>query len=444
MPRVRVPHTLVLLFGMIVVAWVLTRILPQGTYERITDEKGHERVVPGTFRTIEERREEFAAEGAEGPERLAPTAIFTAVPTGLAEAQGIVFFILIIGGAFAIFRETGAADAAITATLGRLGHRPQSLVAAMIFAFALGSATIGAAEEYLPFIPILVGLALGLGLDGLTAAAMVCVGYAVGYAAAPINPFTVVVAQEVSELPVGSGMAFRVALFPILYAIGVAYVLRYIRRVRRDPSTSLVADLPKPSSASFSSDVRFGPRHLVALVLTAAAITLLIVGVERWEWYTSEFSAVFLGLGVLLALAGGLTPNRAADAFCRGAAELTTTAILVGVARGIEVTLDAGQVKDTIVHGISEPLAKVGPNVAAVGMFFVQSVINLFIPSGSGQAYVTMPILAPLADTVSLSRQTAVLAFQLADGISNILFPTNAVLIGILSMAGVPFGRWVR
>jgi uncharacterized ion transporter superfamily protein YfcC len=214
--------------------------------------------------------------------------------------------------------------------------------------------------------------------------------------------------------------------------------------VKRDPSSSLVADIAPPAMEQPQGSQPLTGTHRLVLGSVVAALVLLVWGLTARGWYLVEMSAVFLALAVVIAVLGRMTPDRTAKLFGEGAAELTLTALLIGFARAIQVVLDDGGVIDTIVHGLSIPLQTLGPSLAAVGMFAVQSLTNLFIPSGSGQAYVTMPIMAPLADVVGVSRQVAVLAYQFGDGFTNILGPTNPVSIGILAIAGVPYERWLR
>lgn len=480
--RFKVPHTLVLLFGMVVAALLLTYLLPAGSFERVENEAGRMQVVPGSY------------EVAPETERLSPLAVFTAIPAGFSAAHEIIFFVFIIGGAFAVLRATGAVDAALGALLGRLGHRPFWLVAGGVLLFAVGSSTIGMAEEYLPFVPILIALSLALGYDTVTAVGIMTVGYGVGYGVALINPFTVLIAQDVAGLQPGSGMGFRLALSAVFLPLGIHHVWSYARRVGADPSRSLVADVatepesaaagqhaPAPDGATVgpangpaagpaagatvgpangpaagpaagaATDAAAGPAypaltrtHRWVLFTLLAALGVLIWGLTQRHWYLVEMSALFVALAIALAAMARMSPDRAAVTFGEGAAELTVTALMIGVARAIQVVLDEGGVIDTIVHGISVPLQALPAGLAAVGMFIVQSLTNLFIPSGSGQAYVTMPIMAPLADLVGVSRQVAVLAYQFGDGFTNILVPTNAVLVGILAMAAIPYGRWLR
>jgi uncharacterized ion transporter superfamily protein YfcC len=428
----RVPHTLVLLLGMIVAALLVTHVLPAGTYERVENEAGRMQVVPGSYRTN--------ADAVAPP----PTAIFTAIPRGMEAAAEIIFFVFIIGGAFAVLRATGAIDALLGAALRRLGHRPLLLVLGGMAVFAAGSSTIGMAEEYLPFVPVLVALALALGYDAVVGVAIIMIGYAVGYGIATINPFTVLIAQDVAGLQPGSGLGFRLALACVFVPLGVHHIWRYAARVKRDPATSLVAGVSAPPLGAPHEAAPLTRSHNLALGAVVLTLAILIWGLSRWGWYLIEMSALFLALAVVLAAVGRIGPDRAARVFGEGAAELTMTALLIGFARAIQIVLDDGGVIDTIVHGLSVPLQTLGPSLAAVGMFMVQSATNLFIPSGSGQAYVTMPIMAPLADVVGISRQVAVLAFQFGDGFTNILVPTNPVTIGILAIAGVPYERWLR
>ncbi|MDY7092200.1 MAG: AbgT family transporter [Acidobacteriota bacterium] len=428
----KVPHTLVLLFGMIVAAYILTLVLPQGSFERVENTHGREQVVPGSYQTVEDA------------ERLMPQSIFLAIPEGFGAAAEIIFFVFIIGGAFGIFRATGAADALIGALLGVFGERPWLFVIGGMVLFAVGSSSIGMAEEYLPFVPMLVALAIALKMDAVTGVAVMCVGYGIGYGTALINPFTVFIAQEVADVPQGSGLGFRSALLVIFLIVGVAYVWRYAAKVRADPSASLVADVTPDPALAGQKHPKLTTRHVLILIAIAATIGVLVWGLKFWHWYLVEMGALFAGLGIVLAILGRRSPDRAAKDFCEGAAELTTTALLIGFARAIQVVLDEGQVVDTIIYGMAQPLQGLPPALAAAGMFAVQSLCNLFIPSGSGQAYVTMPLMAPLGDLVGVHRQIAVLAYQFGDGFTNILVPTNAVLVGILAIARIPYDRWLR
>ena len=339
-------------------------------------------------------------------------------------------------------------DAALGAILRHWGDRPFWLVAGGTTLFAVGSSTIGFGEEYFPFVLVLITLSLALGYDRITAVAIIMVGYGVGYGAALINPFTVIIAQDIAGLPPASGLWYRLVLLVVFLPIGIHHVWSYAKKVGRDPAASLVADVRAPEGVSLSSgrDGEAGANHppmttTHKLVLAAVGVTLvlLVYGLSQWHWYLVEMGAVFVALTVVMAIIARISPDRTAVEFGAGAAALTSVALLIGVARGIQVVLAEGGIVDTLVHGISLPLRELPGALSAVGMFFVQSLANFFIPSGSGQAYVTMPIMAPLADLVGVSRQVAVLAFQFGDGFSNILVPTQAVIVGALAMVALAF-----
>ncbi|MEE9597500.1 MAG: hypothetical protein V3V96_12055, partial [Acidiferrobacterales bacterium] len=333
------------------------------------------------------------------------------------------------------------------------GDRPFWLVAGGITLFAVGSSTIGFGEEYFPFVPVLITLALALGYDRLTAVAIVMVGYGTGYGAAVINPFTTLIAQDIAGLQPASGLWYRLVMMAIFVPIGIHHVWSYAKKVGRDPAASLVADISVPDEASISGggNAEVGADHApmttthkLILAVVGIAMVFLVYGLIKLGWYLDEMQGVFIALTLIIAIIARIRPNRVAVEFGAGAASLTSVALLIGVARGIQVVLGEGGVVDTMVHGISVPLQDLPAALSAVGMFFVQSLANFFIPSGSGQAFVTMPIMAPLADLVGVSRQVAVLAFQFGDGFSNILIPTQYVLLGVLAMAGVPYDRWLR
>ena len=439
--RLKVPHTLVFLFGMVILAQVLTYLLPTGSFERVENAAGRLQVVPGSFHLT-----------PDAP-AVSPLASLTAIPRGFSGAHEIIFFVFLIGGAFAVLKATGAVDAALGAILRRWGDRPFWLVAGGTALFAVGSSTIGFGEEYFPFVPVLITLSLALGYDRVTAVGIIMVGYGVGYGAALINPFTVLLAQDVAGLQPASGLWYRMALLVVFLPIGIHHVWSYAKKVGRNPAASLVADVDVPEGGAVSSgrDGEDGANHppmttIHKLVLAAVGIVLalLVHGLSQWHWYLVEMGAVFVALTVVMAILARMSPDRTAAEFGTGASALTSVALMIGVARGIQVVLNEGGIVDTLVHALSVPLRGLPGALSAVGMFFVQSLANFFIPSGSGQAYVTMPIMAPLADLVGVSRQVAVLAFQFGDGFSNILVPTQAEIVGALAMAAIPYDRWLR
>lgn len=429
----RTPHTLALLFFLMIAALVATWIIPQGQFEMEVTPEGRAMVIPGTFEVSAER------------EIMNPLALFTAIPRAFADAQNIIFFLFIIGGVLAIVRHTGAIDALLGRLLERLGTKPRMMIFTVMFVFALVSSAIGASAEYIPFVLILVALCKAMRMDMMTAVGIVVSGYAIGYGVAAFNPYTVVVAQGIAGVPTYSGWEFRLALLLPFVLIGTHHVWMYARKVQAEPSTSLVYDLPSPEGGAPPKEYpQLTWSHVAVLVSFVLALGIAVWGIATRGWYLNELGAAFLILGVVTAIIHKIGPSLAAKKFVIGASELVETALLVGIARGIALVMEDGQILHTIVYALSVPLSYVGPELAGVGMLVTQSIINFFIPSGSGQAFVTMPLMAPLGDLVGLTRQASVLAFQFGDGFGNMIIPTNAVLMGILGMAGIPYDRWLR
>ena len=431
--KFKVPHTLVLLFFLMIFALILTWIIPSGEFQTEVTDQGREMVVPGTFTEVAEK------------EMLSPLSLFTVVPRALADAQGIIFFVLIIGGALAVVRETGAIDALLGKMINRYGDKPFLLLFFAMFAFAAASATLGMAEEYIPFAVILISVCAALRLDAITAIGTMVIGYGIGYGIALMNPFTLLVAQEVAELQPASGIEYRAILAVPFLAVGFHHVWSYARKIQADPSKSLMAGaIATKASKGQTTYPDMTNRHIGVLAATLAALILLVFGIYQYSWYLIELGAMFFALAVLVGIISTLNMNETAKIFGKGASELTATALLIGFARSIALLLEDGEVLHTVVNALATPLSSVGAEFSAVGMLFIQSILNFFIPSGSGQAFVTMPLMAPIGDLVGVSRQISVLAFQFGDGLMNMIVPTNPVLMGILGLAGISYDRWFK
>jgi len=428
----RMPETLALMFFLMIAALVLTWILPAGSYEQVTNEAGREVVVPGTYAVIDDA------------ETLKPWALFTSVPKAMEGAADIIVFILIIGGAMAVIRATGAIEAFLATFITRFDHRPILLIGAGMFIFAIASATLGMAEEYIPLVAILIALCRAMKMDVVSAIGIMVCGYCIGYGATLINPFTLFIAQGIAELQPGSGLWFRAMIFLPFFAIGVHHVWRYATKVQADPSASLVADIPAAQPPEATEQPPLTGQRKAVIALTIAAIGLLVWGITQHGWYLNELGAMFIALAIVVGLVARMATDDIAIHFTKGAAELAGTAMLIGFARAIAVLLEDGQVLHTIVHGMAEPLVGLPAELSAVGMLAIQALINLFVSSGSGQAYLTMPLMAPIGDLVGIERQVSVLAYHFGDGFVNMVAPTNPVLMGILGLAGIPYLRWLK
>ncbi|MEO0559529.1 MAG: YfcC family protein, partial [Bacteroidota bacterium] len=438
--RVRALDTTLIIFIIIVLAAVLTWIVPPGAFERTEiDVPGagtREVVVPGSFERLER-----SDAGIVSRVMHSVGMVFKAPILGFVDpdAAPIIAFVLFIGGAFSILTATGAVNAGLRRMVRAAERSPRieaMLIPLFMTLFSLAGAVFGMAEETIPFVLIFVPLALALGYDSLTGAAIPFLGSAAGFAAAFFNPFTVGVAQGLAGVPVFSGVGFRLVLWVITTSAVIAFVVWHARRVRRTPTHSPVHAMDRQVRADLPDDANdaFTGRHKAVLALFAVGLVVLVWGVLPAEetyslggaevvirglssfiggdpWYIIEIAALFIAMGVGMAVVGGMTPNAAARAFTEGIRDLAPTAAIIGLARGILVVLQDGQTIDTILHGLASTLDGTGSTVAAMSMFGAQTLINLFVPSGSGQAALTIPLMAPLADLLGVSRQTAVLAF---------------------------------
>lgn len=431
------PDTYVLIAALLFLAVLATWVLPAGSYERVYDEAADRDVVQaGTYAAVE-----------SNPASISD--FFLAVPQGLVKNASTVFFIFIIGGCFGVINRTGAMTDLISQTIRRSKGGKGSgerVVILLLLVFGLAGGVVGMAEECMMFLPVLVMLSIGLGYDAVVGTAIMMFGVACGYGCAPVNPFTVGLAQSIAGLPILSGMWLRWILWICGFTWSGFYLIRYCRRIQKDQTKSLVYDCDH-SDFHLEEGAELAPlsrREIGVLICFFGGIAVLVVMIILKGWYMTELTAYFFFLAILCGVVYGMRPNAIAAGFVEGMKEMTYPAILVGIATGISVVLENGRVLDTIVYGLSQIL-NITPRLLNGGlMMLVQSVINFFIPSGTGQAAVTMPLMAPLADVLDITRQTAVLAFQLGDGCSNAIIPTGAMLMGSLAISRVPYVRWVK
>lgn len=448
----RIPHVFVLLTLVTALAAVATWLVPSGQYRRESRViEGRERtvVVPGTFVPLPKT---YSAAGAllggEAPEgRARPASLLgflSALPRGLEQSADIVFFIFIIGGAFGILQRTGTIPAAIRALLDRFGHSAPLLTVLIMLAIAVGGSTLGMGEEFIPLVPVFLVIANRLGYDRLYGLGLVLLAAFVGFAAATTNPFTVNIAQGIAELPLNSGIGLRIAFFAVAMSVTIAYLLRYGARIRANPAASLMHGDTEPMPEDNLDAHAFTGRHRLTLVLCGAIFAAILWGVQSLGWWLNDMAGGFFLMGLVAAAACRLSPAGAVQAFVKGLEEMVVPALVVGFARAITVVLTDGRVMDTLIHSAATVLSGASLYLAIEGMFLFQSTLNVLIPSGSGQAAVTMPLMAPLADVLGLTRQTAVLAFQFGDGLSNMVIPTSGTLMAMLAMARIPYATWLR
>ena len=430
--KVKIPHTYVLLISLTVLAAILTWIVPAGRYERAVD-RGRTLIDPASFHAVQAQ----------------PAGIFEvllAFPKALVEVADIIFYIFIIGGTFGVLNRTGLIQGGIQALVKRIGGRQALIVPVLTFVFAVGGGTIGIAEETLVFLPALLLLARSLGYDSLTAGGIALVGANAGFAAAFMNPFTVGVAQGIVGLPLFSGIGFRIVLWTVMTTVTILFLSRYAARVKANPGISLMHDfdLKRETMAPGEEDILFTRRHVAVLVVTVAALIVLVLGAIRWHWGLLQLSGLFFGLAIAAGPIGGLSLDDTARSFIQGAQDMTYAGLVVGLARGALVILRDANVIDTLTHAMADVVGRWSSSISVVGIYLMQNLLHFIVPSGSGQAAVSMPILAPLGDLVGITRQTNVLAYQLGNGLTNVFIPTQGYFMAALGILKIPWEKWVR
>ncbi len=431
--KLQVPHVYILLIGIILLCSALTYIIQAGQYQMMTLEDGRQVVDPTSFQNV-----------ANTPVSL--MGFLTSIPRGMVESASIIFFIFLVGGSFTVLQDTGAIEAGLGRLTKALSGRETVIIPAVMIAFSLGGAIIGMAEETLPFIPIMVSMAIAMGFDSVTGTAMVLCGAGCGFSGAFMNPFTIGVAQGIAGLPLFSGMTLRVVLYICMLFITVAFVTLYARKIKKQPQLSSMydVDIARDDKLDLSNLHEFGGRERLILLVFAASIGLLIFGVVKYGWYMNEIAALFLGMAMVVATISRMGFNGFANSLGKGMADVAAGALIVGFARGILVVMTDGNIIHPILNGAATFLSQLPGAVTAIGMYIFQCLLNFIVPSGSGQAAVSIPIMAPLADLVGVTRQTACLAFQLGDGISNIFTPTSGYFMAGLALAKIPWTKWAK
>ncbi len=417
------PHPLVLLTCCILIAAALSHLLPAGRYDRRDDPvTGRSVVVAGTYHAVP----------------AAPVGFFqtlVAIPKGLSDAASVIFFVFLVGGAFTVVDHTGALREAVTALVHRLGTRDFLVIPIVSLLFAAGGVFENMQEEIIALVPILLLLCRRMGFTPLTAVAMSVGSAAVGAAFSPIDPFQVGIAQKLAGLPLLSGAGFRIVFLAIALVIWIWGTMRHASKTRTVPR----ADEGMPEHTTFNN-----ARRMTVLAIVLIAFAVFVAGVVQFGWDFDQMAAVFFLMGILAGLIGGLGVTGTADSFIEGFKSMAFAAMLIGFARSVYVVLDQGQIIDTIVHGFVTPLSTMPVSFAALGMILFHTIVHIPVPSVSGQAVLTMPVLVPVSDLLGLSRQVTVLAYQFGAGLCELLTPTNGALMAIIAAARVRYDEWLE
>lgn len=503
--KVRIPHTYVIVFGFILLAAIMTWILPAGEFDRTTKitegGKAQTVIVENSFRTVEQSPQTWQ--------------VLSSIFNGFVNQANIIVFILLIGGAFWIMNSTKAIDVGILSfiewskkleqnkVLKKIGVDNIIMILIMLMFSAFG-AIFGMSEETIAFVIIIVPLAISMGYDSIVGICLVYVAAHMGFAGAMLNPFTIGIAQGLSDLPIFSGLEYRVFCWLVINAVGFTIILLYARKIKRNPQRSImyeadeywrnrekidIADItyntPLSAWISFISvsialilfsvnyydstlsigntDFNFPAVpvatalfiissiialrksvHFYILNLLGFTIIFLIIGVMGYQWYVMEIGTLFLAMGLISGIAVNKSANDITKLFLEGAKDIFSAAFIVGLAGGIIVILTDGKIVDTIMNGLAHTMRDFGKEGTLSAMYGIQTALNIIIPSGSAKAALTMPIMAPFSDLIEISRQSTVLAFQFGDGFTNMITPTSGVLIGCLGIARIPYDKWFK
>jgi len=439
MTGARFPHPLTLLVGCILVAAALTYVVPAGEYDRREDPAtGRMVVVPGSFHPV-----------PANP--LGPLAIALSIPKGIAEAVSVVAVIFLGGAAFVVVDRTGALRVALMVLVRALGGRRMLAIPICSAFFAVGGVMENMQEEIIALVPVLLLLTRRLGFDNLTAVAMSVGSAAIGASFSPMNPFQVGIAQQLAEVELFSGAAFRTAVLLPAFAVWVLYTMRHVSKLAGGPAGSgryvpsaAPLDDPADDAADAQAAALGSGRAAVILGLVVVAFAIFITGLIQLGWGFDELSAILIVMGILAGVIGRLGVNGTADAFVQGFREMAFAAMIVGIARAISVVLTEGRIIDSVINALFTPLAALPAAAAAISMMLVHNAIHVPVPSVSGQAALTMPILVPLSDLLNISRQVTILAYQYGAGLCELLTPTNGALMAVLAASGVRYDQWLK
>src|ERR671912_2633045 len=459
--RFTLPSAYTILFALNVLMAIATWLVPAGVYDR--DDEGAP--VPGTYHEVE-----------SNPQRILIDSITAPINGlyGIEDEEGninyynsgslfgaidVALFIIVIGGFLGVTMRTGAIQTGIARLVARLKGRERWMIPILMTVFALGGTTYGMAEESLAFYSLVIAVMLAAGYDALTGAAVVLLGCGIGVFGSTINPFATGIASGFADVSISEGLVLRLIMLIVGLVLGIFFVLRYADRVKADPSRSVVAGMREENARRFSvdtgeGDVVLAGRQKVILLVFATAFLVMMYGVIPWEdlniglptlwWWFPEMTASFILFSIIIGVIGKMSEENLTSSFVDGARDLLGVALIIGIARGITVVMNNGDITDTVLNWAEQALGDVGEAGFAVVMFGLFLPLSLLIPSSSGLATVSMPIMSPLADFAGVPAELVVTAYQSASGIMNLFIPTSAVVMGGLAIARVPYGKYLR
>lgn len=430
----RIPHGFLIIGGILLFVTILTWIIPAGVFDRVLDEKtGRNIVVATSFQNVEQT--------PVGLFRM-----FAAILAGLVDASDVIFFTLISYGYMCMLIHVGTFNSAVGTLIRVLGKKEKFLLPVLIWIFALMGASFGMYEEAYGFIPVVMGISLALGYDALLGAVVVMGSVGVGFAGAFVNPYTTAIAQGIAELPLFSGMWFRVMCFFIFTGVYTIFCMRYAYKVKKDPTKSYVFGDDFSHLATVSREElisrKMSKKDILSLIVFVGSIVTFVYGSLKYGWYFEEISAIFIISMFLIGLINGMSLSETCEKAVSIYKDIVYACLVIGIARAIIIVMREGQIIDSVCFYLSSMLLNLNKMLSAIGMVIIQNLINFFIPSGSGQAATSMPIMTPIADIIGLNRQIAVVAFQFGDGFSNLFWPTQAAVD--CAIAGCTLTKWYK
>lgn len=423
----KIPSSYVLLFYIIIVLGIASYFIPAGTYDRVIDNKtGISYVISDSYIEIEKTPVSFFD-------------FFKSVPQGMMETSDIIIFVLIAGGCFGVIQATGTSDAIIGSLVRKYDGNEKVIIILVMVVFSLSGAMLGTAEEALPLYPLIISLSLAMGYDKITGVAMILLSTGSGFVSGFLNPFTTGIAQNISELPMFSGVGLRIIAYIIFLSTAIIYVLRYVKKIDKENK-----DKVNINNAFIKKISPLNNQQKRVVVVLVISFIFLILGIVNYKFYILEIATTFFIMAIISGLIGGLSPGRISSEFVKGASNMTYGALIIGLAKGVNVVMNYGNITDTVIYTLFRAIEGFSPIVCIIGMFIVQTIINIFISSGSGQAAATMPIMKTLADMSGITRQSAVLAFQFGDGFTNMISPTSGYFIAALALGDIEWKDWIK
>lgn len=430
----KMPHSFVIVFTIIVAAVLMTWIIPAGEYVRIENAQGIKVIDPSQFHYL-----------ARSP--VNPLLIPLYIVKSFIKRVDLILVILFSGGAFHMLTESGALQAVIAKIAKKFSRNLYVFIPLLTLVFGLICTTQGV-NIFIAFAPVMVMMSLAMGMDSITGAAIIILGGAIGFSTGTLNPNTTIVAQKIAELPPYSGLGYRAVCFAVFYIFTNLYLIRYALKVRKDPTLSPMYDLDKENELNNGGDLdSFGTLNLrkVLIILSlVAALGAIIYGSIQMGWDMEEMAAIFVGLAIVVGVIAGFDSATISKHFLEGCKKMLSAVIIIGLAQSISVIMTDGKIIDTVVHVLAGGLNQVPGFLQAPAMLIANTVINVFLTSGSGQAAAVMPIMIPLSDLIGMTRQTSILAFNFGDGFCNYILPTSTALMGIISASNIPYDRWMK